>query len=319
MARKPQQGEEVTTPAAEDQAPAAAVPDPAAPDAPATPAPENQDAPADAAPIEEPGGGRVTDGRLEWGTENPPQDVMQIGEDLYIKWVDVTSLREQDINAQVMQPRHFERLTGNIRKRGALESLPYGHQPGLTGPIEVISGHHRSRAARAAGLPRIPVIVDARRMRRSEVIAKQIAHNELHGNPDKDVLATLVAMIDNVDDLIATGLDESQLPTVEPDDTKLAIPHGEFDWRACTLMFLPHQMEDFKAAITAIASGTDVVGVASVDQFEEFASAVYAFGRCKEVRNFTTMVALLTDIARREVAQAAEEAAERAEHEPANA
>ncbi|MGJ3558895.1 ParB N-terminal domain-containing protein [Streptomyces sp. INA 01156] len=250
---------------------------------------------------------------MSWDAENPPQDVMQIGEDLYIKWVDVTSLREQDINAQVMQPRHYERLTGNIRKRGALESLPYCHQPGLQGPVEVISGHHRSRAARSAGLRRIPVIVDARAMRRSEVIAKQIAHNELHGDPDKDVLAQLVAMIDNVDDLIATGLDEDQLPTVEPDDTKLAIPHGEFDWRAATLMFLPHQMEDFKEACTAIASGTDLVGVAPAEVFEEFASAVYAFGRCKDVRNFTTMIALLTDIARREVEQHAQEAAEQDE------
>ncbi|MFB8347935.1 ParB N-terminal domain-containing protein [Streptomyces niveus] len=246
-----------------------------------------------------------------------PKESMQIGEDLYIRWVDVTSLREQDINAQVMQPRHFERLTGNIRKRGALESLPYCHQPGGEGPIEVISGHHRSRAARSAGINRVPAIIDTRKMRRSEVIAKQIAHNELHGNPDKDVLAQLVSMIDNVDDLIATGLDEDQLPTVEADDTKLAIPHGEFDWRAATLMFLPHQMDDFKDAMTAIASGTDLVGVASVDQFEDFASAVYAFGRCKDVRNFTTMVALLTDIARREVAEAARQAAE--EDDPATA
>ncbi|MGY3199730.1 ParB N-terminal domain-containing protein [Streptomyces sp. TE5632] len=286
MAGKPQQGEEeVTTPAPQDQEPA--------------PAPES-------APT-----------GMSWDISNPPQDTMQIGEDLYIKWVDVTSLREQDINAQVMQPRHFERLAGNIRKRGMVESLPYCHQPGGTGPIEVVSGHHRSRAARAAGLQRIPAIIDTRTMRRSEVIAKQIAHNELHGDPDKDVLAQLVAMIDNVDDLIATGLDEEHLPTVEPDDTKLAIPHGEFDWRAATLMFLPHQMEDFKEACTAIASGTDLVGVAPAEVFEEFASAVYAFGRCKDVRNFTTMIALLTDIARREVEQHAQEAAE--QDEPATA
>ncbi|MER6367397.1 ParB N-terminal domain-containing protein [Streptomyces mirabilis] len=286
MARQPQQGEaEVTTPAPLADEPA--------------PAPESG-----------PTG-------MSWDTQHPPQDVMQIGEDLFIRWVDVTSLREQDVNAQVMQPRHMERLTGNIRKRGMVESIPYCHQPGGTGPIEVISGHHRSRAARAAGLQRIPAIVDTRTMRRSEVIAKQIAHNELHGAPDKDVLAQLVAMIDNVDDLIATGLDETQLPTVEPDDTKLAIPHGEFDWRAATLMFLPHQMADFKEAVTAIANGTDLVGVASVEQFEEFASAVYAFGRCKEVRNFTTMIALLIDIARREVELAAQEAAEAEQAEPA--
>ncbi|MFD3612364.1 ParB N-terminal domain-containing protein [Streptomyces atroolivaceus] len=282
MAKQPKQDDSVT-------------PDPAAAAVEPAPAPDPVD-PASAVPM--------------------PMETMQIGEDLYIRWVDVTTLREQDINAQVMQPRHFERLTGNIRKRGGLESLPYCHQPGGEGPVEVISGHHRSRAARAAGINRIPAIIDTRNMRRSEVIAKQIAHNELMGTPDKDVLAQLVSMIDNVDDLIATGLNEDQLPTVEADDTKLAIPHGEFDWRAATLMFLPHQMDDFKDAITAIASGTDIVMVAAAEQFDEFASAVYAFGRCKDVRNFTTMVALLTDIARREVEQAAQEAAQAAD-EPA--
>lgn len=237
-----------------------------------------------------------------------PQQSMKIGEDLHIKWVEIAALREQDINAQVMQPGHFERLAGNIRKRGQLESLPYAHQPGGDGPVSVISGHHRARAARAAGLTHIPVIVDTRDMRRSEIVAKQIAHNELHGDPDKDVLAQLIAMIDNVDDLIATGLDESQLPTVDPDDTKLAIPHGEFEYRTASLMFLPHQMEDFKAAVAAIDSGTDLVGVAPVELFEPFAEAVYAFSRCKDVRNFTTMIVLLTDIARREVEQAEAEA-----------
>ncbi|MFZ3595061.1 ParB N-terminal domain-containing protein [Streptomyces sp. BH104] len=258
----------------------------------------------------------VTGDQSEPAAAPIPMDSMQIGEDLYVRWVDVTTLREQDINAQVMQPRHFDRLAGNIRNRGGLESLPYCHQPAGDGAIEIVSGHHRARAARAAGLTRIPAIVDTRKMRRSEVIAKQIAHNELHGEPDKDVLAQLVTMIDNVDDLIATGLDEDQLPTVESDDTKLAIPHGEFDWRAATLMFLPHQMEDFKDATTAIAAGTDMVGVGSAEQFEEFASAVYAYGRCKDVRNFSTMIALLTDLARREVEQAAAEQAEQ-DDEPA--
>lgn len=234
---------------------------------------------------------------------------MRLADDLYVRWVDIAALREQDINAQVMQPRHFDRLTENIRLRGQLESLPYCHQPGGQGPIEIISGHHRVRAARAAGITHIPAIVDTREMRRSEIIAKQIAHNELHGEPDRDVLAQLVAMIDNVDDLLATGLPEDQLPTVDPDDTRLQIPHGEFDWRMVTLTFLPHQMEEFRDVVKVIDSATDVVGAAPLELFEPFAAAVHAFGRCKDVRNFTTMIVLLTDIARREVEQAARDAA----------
>lgn len=234
-------------------------------------------------------------------TGDVPSDVMVIGDDLVITWVEIASLKEQDVNAQVMQPRHFDRLTENVRNRGQLESIPYCHQPGGEGPIEVISGHHRSRAARAAGLTHIPAIVDYKPMRRSEVVAKQIAHNQLHGDPDRDILAHLVQMIDNVDDLLATGLDEADLPTVDPDDTRLAIPHGEFDFRSVALMFLPHQMQEFDDAVKVIDSATDMVGAAHLDQFEAFSKAVFAYGRCKNVRNFTTMVSMLTDIARREV------------------
>ncbi|MEV0755287.1 ParB/Srx family N-terminal domain-containing protein [Streptosporangium sp. NPDC050280] len=239
----------------------------------------------------------------------PAGDSLKIGDDLWVMQVEIASLREQDINAQVMQPRHFERLTENIRNRGALESLPYCHQPGGEGPIEIISGHHRCRAARAAGHSHVWALVDTRRMRRSEIIAKQIAHNELHGDPDRDILAHLVALIDNVDDLLATGLPEDALPTVAPDDTKLSIPHGEFDWRVATLMFLPHQMTDFKDAIKILDNATDLLGVANTEQFDEFSAAVYEFGRCRDIRNFTTMVALLTDLARREVEQARAESA----------
>jgi len=232
----------------------------------------------------------------------------QIADDLYVQFVDISALREQDVNAQVMQPRHFERLTENIRQRGQVESLPYCAQPDGDGPIEIVSGHHRARAARAAGLTAIPALVDTRPMRRSEIVAKQIAHNELHGSPDEDVLRQLVAMIDNVDDLLATGLPEDFLPTVDRDDTTLAIPHGEFDWRLVTLVFLPHQLADFTHALEVIDKQSDLIGVAPATQYADFVAAAYRFGLTRNIQNIATIVAVLTDLARREVEQAAAEA-----------
>jgi hypothetical protein len=54
---------------------------------------------------------------------------MTIADGLVIKWVDVVNLKEQDLNAQVMEPRKFDALTQNIKLRGMLESLPYCSQP----------------------------------------------------------------------------------------------------------------------------------------------------------------------------------------------
>lgn len=239
-----------------------------------------------------------------------PRQRWEIADDLYIEFVDIAELREQDVNAQVMQPRQFTRLTENIRKRGMVESLPYCARPGDDGPTEIVSGHHRTRAARAAGLTRIPAIVDTRPMRRSELVAKQIAHNELHGSPDADILRELVKQVDNVDDLLTTGLPEDFLPTVGKDDTTLAVPHGEFDWRMVALVFLPHQLDTFEDTLKMIDKQTAFIGVADSAQFAAFSAAAYTFGRTRNIYNITTAITLLTEIARREIEAAAEDTTE---------
>lgn len=43
---------------------------------------------------------------------------MTTADGLVIKWVDVVNLKEQDLNAQVMEPRKFDALTQNIKLRG---------------------------------------------------------------------------------------------------------------------------------------------------------------------------------------------------------
>lgn len=75
-------------------------------------------------------------------------DRFQVGDDLYVEFVEIASLKEQDVNAQVVQPRHMERLTENIRYRGALEQMPYCYRDPDGTTTEIVSGHHRTRAAR---------------------------------------------------------------------------------------------------------------------------------------------------------------------------
>jgi hypothetical protein len=227
---------------------------------------------------------------------------MQIADDLWIEWIDLNALREQDINAQQMQPRQMDRLTENIRLRGQVESLPYCCQETDGGPIAIISGHHRARAARAAGLTRIPVIIDRQPMTKSRITAKQIAHNELVGESDRDILAQMVASLESVDDMLLSGLDENWLPTPGDDGTELLIPHAEFDWRLATLLFLPGQLDRLNE-LADLCSGSDLVGVAQAGQFDDFSKAMVAFARVRNVKNLAVVVDVLTQIALREVDQ----------------
>src|SRR6185437_4005352 len=229
---------------------------------------------------------------------------MQVGDGLFVMMLEISDLKEADINAQVMQPAHFERLTENIRARGQLEQLPYVHWPERTGPKHIVSGHHRARAARAAGLTEIPCLVDTWAMTRSQRTSKQVSHNELHGSPDEAILAQLVAIIDNVDDLLATGLPENWMPTVEGSEQSLGIPAADFTYHTVTLLFLTRQLDDIKAALDSVDPAAEIVGLADAAQFEDFAQRVIDFGRSKNIRSVAACIAVLAAIARREAAEA---------------
>jgi hypothetical protein len=233
------------------------------------------------------------------------QKIADLGDGLEVWMVAGTSLREQTINPQIMRPRDFDRLVENIRARGGLESLPYCYLPAdePDAVIEIVSGHHRCRAAHAAGLERFPVIVDRHSMTRSELAAKQIAHNHLVGSPDSAVLRELLQAITDADDLLATGLPEEMLPIPAPSDpVPLAHPTASFDFRTVTLTFLPHQLANFKE-VADVLEASDMVGVAHVDCYQEFARAMASYSRLKEIRAVGTTIHVLTTLARQEIAE----------------
>lgn len=234
-------------------------------------------------------------------------DELTVGDGLVVRMVKVTELREQDINAQMMQPKHFDRLTTNVKNRGQIESLPYCSQPNGQGPVAIISGHHRARAARAAELEEIPVLIDLKPMDKSQVRAKQIAHNELHGEPVEEILAQMIAEIDNVDDLLASGLDTDHLPTLPEADTDLHIPFADMDYRTVTIVFLPEQMTAFTDLIRLIDPSSELIGVAQAEQFDAFSQAVRAYGRAASIKAVGSIVGALTELALRETERVKEE------------
>jgi hypothetical protein len=226
---------------------------------------------------------------------------LDLGEGMVVRFVKIAELREQTVNAQIMQPRHFERLTENIRQRKQLESLPYCYQPNGEGPVEIVSGHHRARAARAAGMTEIPVIVDTVPVSDGTKTARQIAANELHGEPDEQILAQMVASITEVDDLLATGLPEDKLPVPGDDDVSLGLPHAAFDWRLLTFVFLPHQHEQLESALDSLDQHSALIGIAPREDFEEFCKKVIDYGRSLNIRSVGAAVSALIAIATREI------------------
>ena len=213
----------------------------------------------------------------------------------------ISTLKEQDINAQVMDDRKMKILTSNIKNRGTLESLPYIHKKGDT--FSIVSGHHRVRAANAAGLKTIYGLVDTIDLTESQIVSKQISHNELVGQADSEILGELVKKMKEVDDIIASGLPEKFLNQIAQQSPVMDLPQLDFDWRTLQLVFLPEQLKEFQSLVRMVDSKAEFVGVANVSQFDEFSKAMVQFGKTRNIKSIGATIQLLTEIALKEVEQ----------------
>lgn len=233
---------------------------------------------------------------------------MQIADGLVIKWVNIADLHEQDLNAQVMEPRKFDTLTQNIKLRGMLESLPYCYQPNGEGVIEIISGHHRTRSAMKAGIKTIPVIVDEKPMTKSTVTAKQIAANELTGHADPTLLAQLIQQMDSADDMLMSGLDQDHLPHPESENINLNSLNVQYDFKTVELMFLGKELSEFEKFIDD--SKADMVGLAPIELYDQFSQEIIKYANRHNIKNVAAAVSRLIEEAQRDEQRMAEEAQE---------
>lgn len=219
------------------------------------------------------------------------EHIVDVGEGVGLYWVEVDGLREQDKNPQIMAPTMFGQLVANVNRRGLLESVPFCAIPAGEEAVQIVSGHKRVRAAREAGLKRIIVLVDKSGLSRGAVAAKVLAHNNIHGYSDLQVMAEVAAEIKDIEERLEAFLPpELDKLTVEP-MAPLLSPVLVQDWKTVTLTFLPSQLEDFKELIVAMAGVQDLVGVADRGVFEKFSEALSKFGRFREIKSVGQVLA----------------------------
>lgn len=207
------------------------------------------------------------------------------------------SLREQDINARVMDDAKFSQLVANIKKRGTLEQLPYCV---LTDRgVEIVSGHHRTRAARAAGLDHVNVLLDRTKLTRSSIAAKQLAHNSIEGTDDPDMLRRIADIITDVDDMLESALGKEYFDAATERARQMPVPQVDFDWKTVQMTFLDHQMRDLDS-LCKHAAKADVELVVPQEEFEPFVKALQATKKYGDVKNAGAAVWLMVRAALKE-------------------
>lgn len=211
--------------------------------------------------------------------------IADMGHGLVIAKVKIADLREQDINARIMKTEMQKQLTDNIKNRGQLESLPFCAL--VDGKIEIVSGHHRVRSAKDSGImSEIYVILDITGLRRSQVAAKQLAHNAIAGFDDQSTLKEIAKMIQDVDDMLESFIGKDVMAEPMAELEKLLSPKVEFDWKNLTFTFLPHQVADLEKLITVLQSiSPDMLGVAPIEAHKPFMEAITKYQQFANVKN----------------------------------
>ncbi|HUY62228.1 MAG TPA: ParB/RepB/Spo0J family partition protein [Candidatus Paceibacterota bacterium] len=231
--------------------------------------------------------------------ENEPikERVLDMGNGIAIWKVDIDLLREQDKNARVMSPDKLDRMKITIADGKRLESLPLcviKKNASDNEEFHIISGHHRTRAARAAGLREVFVMVIEEELSRDQIRAKQLAHNALTGYDDPIMLAELFNEIQSIESKLESGIFDGELdfdlPAIRADDIVF-----DFDYEMLQILFLPKQKEKFDEVLKLLEKDAEVY-LADKADFEHLREVLATVSERENIRNVSALFAKMLDI-----------------------
>ena len=224
------------------------------------------------------------------------ESVLELGNGLELWKAAPDDLREQDVNARSMTPDAFNRLAETIGRDNRLESLPFCAATDLG--VEIVSGHHRVRAARSAGEETVWLLVDVTGLTPAEIKAKQLAHNSISGVDDPELVARIYRDIDDMEARLEAFIDETKF---EPPPDPVPVPSLDLgiEYRMAVIGFLPWEEEAFKKAVDMAAetlgSSTSVY-ITDIERLELFRGLVGRLRRDYDARALNVVLDVLARI-----------------------
>jgi hypothetical protein len=224
--------------------------------------------------------------------------------------MDPRRLKLLDLNARYMRHEVFMRLVENVRRDGGLTSLPFAwrlHDDETRQPVmgedgeavyEVLSGNHRVKAAVAADLAEIDVLVTDAYLPPDRRRAIQLSHNALVGEDDPATLKTIYGAIGDFDLRLYSGLDDKTLKLL---DQVKAAPMSEaaLTFQTIALTFLPHEVDQVNAAwemARKAASGSKAFWLTRWGDYDRCLDALEAASQSYGVKNTATALMLVLEV-----------------------
>lgn len=227
-----------------------------------------------------------------------------------IRRLPLKALKHLETNARYMTADQQKRLTENISRDGGLTSLPLvwliqsedGVPDSDPEMFEIVSGNHRVKSAREAGLTEIDVIVILNWISPERRVEIQLAHNAVGGQDDLSVLENLYEGLSlagkeysGLTDDMFSGLKDLTLTGFNVDGPA---------YHEINLTFLPEDAEQFEELLKRAAKSAKVIHYLA--RYEDFDAMFDAIVRTKEqmnVQNSAVAIGLVAELANERLAQ----------------
>ncbi|PXW61632.1 ParB-like nuclease family protein [Chelatococcus asaccharovorans] len=180
-----------------------------------------------------------------------------------------------------MDPGEFKRLVDNVSTDGALTSAVLACQ-NSDGSLEILSGHHRTEAAVAAGVEEIDVIVITTPLDEDRKAALQLSHNAITGKDNPSILQDMYRSL-SLDAKMFSGLTDDILDGVDRIDLT-ALSSQNPTYEEIRLSFLPDDAQTLEANIDRLKAGAQKVRATHVARLADFDALFDAIVRVKVER-----------------------------------
>lgn len=205
-------------------------------------------------------------------TKSSKKEIEQKKINVVSEYVLFRDIEESPINAQEMDQEDFRRLTQNIKRDGILTTSPLLMRQEGKNKYMCVSGHHRIRAGIKAKLDgAICLIMDE--VDESTRIRLQLAHNDISGKPNKDLLDILIQQLNDFDiDLI----DNTQIDGMVKEAKEVDVTAPTF--RYINICLIENSRERFVEMLENIKQNDDINYLLDNENYDKIKDLLsYAF------------------------------------------
>jgi len=140
------------------------------------------------------------------------------------------------------------------------------------------------------------ILLETKPMSRSEITAKQLAHNSIAGNDDPGILKKMYLSIEEAHLRMMAFIDEKKLELPELTNIQITSLNTYLDMLNVKLLFLPYQLEDFKAVIDKLEGTEDEIFVAPIKEWDQFREAVNLTMKREDIHSLGASIACMSEI-----------------------